>query len=89
MPARFIGIDCEMTGLKGPHVHQLIQIGVAISAEEVFSSDLGYDDWNEDPDAMRANGFTAERIRAAPRPSEVDRQVVTWLGPALRATPKG
>lgn len=47
----------------------------------MFASDLGYDDWNEDPDAMRANGFTPERIRSAPRPSELDREVVSWLGP--------
>jgi hypothetical protein len=47
----------------------------AISTQEVFTSDLGYDDWDEDPDAMRANGFTSGRIRSAPRPSEVDHEV--------------
>lgn len=89
MPARFIGLDCEMTGLGGPAVHQLIQIGVAINAQEVFASDLGYDEWNEDPDAMRANGFTSERIRSGPRPREVDREVVGWLGPRASSNPEG
>lgn len=89
MSARFVGIDCEMTGLGGPRVHQLVQVGVAISIQEVFSSDLGYGDWNEDPNAMRANGFTSERIRAAPRSAEVDREVVSWLGLRASSDPEG
>jgi len=89
MPARFIGLDGEMTGLGGPDVHQLIQIGVAISPQEVLARDVGYDDWNEDAEAMRVNGFTAKRIRTAPRASDVDREVVSWLGPRASGDPEG
>lgn len=79
MPARFIGVDGEMTGTDGPAVHQLMQIGVATSPDEVFVSDIGYNEWQQNEDSMRIHGFTPERIRAAPRPDTVDRDVTKWL----------
>jgi hypothetical protein len=56
MSARFIGVDGEMTGTDGPAVHQLIQIGVATTADEVFVSDIGYDEWRQNEDSMRIHG---------------------------------
>jgi len=87
----FLGLDGEMTGNRSPIEHQLIQIGVYTSGSwlssstgpdprpQLFVSDIGYDTWNEMEEAMEVNGFTAERIRAGPRPEIVDQNLVVWL----------
>lgn len=89
MPARFVGVDGEMTGTDGPAVHQLIQIGVATAPDGVFVSDIGYDEWRQNEDSMRIHGFAPERIRAAPRPHVVDRNVTSWLSDKVVGAEKG
>ncbi|MDQ3646578.1 MAG: hypothetical protein M3345_06540 [Actinomycetota bacterium] len=89
MPARFIGVDGEMTGTDGPAVHQLIQIGVATAPDEVFVSDIGYDKWSENPESMAVHGFSAERIRAAPRADAVDAELCGWLGDKVVGSGRG
>jgi len=46
---------------------------------KTFVSDIGYDEWNSQPQAMEVNGFTPERIRAGPAQEIVDRDAVLWL----------
>ena len=85
---RFIGIDGEMTGggargeeNSAPRQFQLIQVGAALgeTALQIFSSDIGYERWNEDPKAMSVNGISAERIKLAPAPAVVDDALCIWL----------
>lgn len=89
MPARFIGVDGEMTGTDGPGVHQLIQIGVATAPDEVFVSDIGYKEWSENPESMAVHGLSAERIRAAPRADVVDAELCGWLGDKVVGSGRG
>lgn len=89
MPVRFIGVDGEMTGTDGSAVHQLIQIGVATAPDEVFVSDIGYDEWRQNEDSMRIHGFSPDRIRAAPRPEAVDTAVTQWLSDKVVGAEKG
>ncbi len=72
---------------------QLIQIGLATMEMGVrpdarvfkpetlktFVSDIGYDEWNSQPQAMEVNKFTSERIKAGPVQEIVDRDVNAWL----------
>lgn len=48
-----------------------------------FVSDLGYDTWNSQPEAMEVNKFTADRIQAGPRPGLVDSNACAWLNKRL------
>lgn len=89
MPARFIGVDGEMTGTDGPGVHQLIQIGVATAPDEVFVSDIGYKEWSENPESMAVHGLSAERIRAARRADVVDAELCGWLGDKVVGSGRG
>ncbi|MGH2697873.1 MAG: hypothetical protein ACRDJL_01565 [Actinomycetota bacterium] len=89
MPARFIGVDGEMTGTDGPTVHQLIQIGVATAPDEVFVSDIGYEEWSEDAESMAVHGLSAERIGAAPRADVVDAELCGWLGDKVVESGRG
>lgn len=89
MPARFIGVDGEMTGTDGPAVHQLIQIGVATAPDQVFVSDIGYEEWSENPESMAVHGLSAERIRAAPRADVVDAELCGWLGDKVVGSGRG
>jgi oligoribonuclease (3'-5' exoribonuclease) len=89
MPARFIGVDGEMTGRNGPEVHQLVQIGVAVGPDEVFASDIGYDKWSEDTESMAVHGLSAERIRAAARADAVDAELCRWLADKVVGAERG
>ena len=91
----FVGLDGEMTGSTSPDAHlkfQLIQIGIALRSGEGFVSDIGYPTWNQTDKAMAVNGFTPERIRAAPPSAEVDARLDVWLtehGVIKQAVPVG
>ncbi len=74
-----------MTGTDGSAVHQLIQIGVATAPDEVFVSDIGYEDWNENPESMAVHGLSADRIRAAPRADAVDADIAAFDLPYVRS----
>lgn len=87
----FVGADGEMTGgtktLDFFKEFALIQVGVALTLDNVFVSDVGHDEWKQTDEAMEVNKFTAERIRAAPRPLEVDRALVKWLFEKISVPP--
>lgn len=89
MPARFIGVDGEMTGTDGPAVHQLIQIGVATSPDEVFVSNIGFDAWQENVESMQVHGLSPELIRSAPRPDDVDAALCGWLADKVVGAERG
>lgn len=73
--------------------YQLIQIGLATmemgkrpdpvvlrpETLKMYVSDIGYDTWNAQPQAMEVNKFTPERIRAGPMPGQVDLEANVWL----------
>lgn len=82
----FVGLDGEMTGggrdpAKRPahKFYQLVQIGAAfrddIGEYHMFYSPIGYDKWDEEPEAMEVHKMTADEIRASPRPQVVDAQL--------------
>ena len=82
--------------------YQLIQIGLATmqigerpeaivfvpKTLRTYTSDIGYQQWNSQVQAMEVNKFTSERIRAGPIPSAVDADAAKWLdervGPGKR-----
>ena len=84
MPEMFVALDGEMSGTTPRH--QLIQIGVAVTPQQVFVSDIGCGCPLLDPDAMAVNGFTKERVLSGPRAQSrdpdgegVDDQLYRWL----------
>ncbi len=92
---RYIGLDGEMTGSGSRDrkriafkEYQLIQIGLAVEPNVRFVSDVGYDKWISQPEAMKVNKFTTQRIYDAPRPAQVDeaacRFIDAWVGPSKR-----
>lgn len=91
---RYVGLDGEMTGTTkrgegpAPEKYQLIQIGMATSVTDIFTSDIGFQVWNSTEQAMAVNHFTPERIRAGPLPGMVDEEACKWLdakvGPGVR-----
>ncbi len=74
----FIGLDGEMTG-SDVRQHELIQIGVAFSSEDVFCSSIGWDEFCFCPESLNAISINEESIRKAPRAGDVDAALVTWL----------
>jgi len=76
-----------------PHYQRfaLIQLGMAeLAVEEVwregtkpipywFLATIGYDQIEQEPEAMAVHGITEAEIKAAPRPAEVDALAVKWL----------
>jgi len=82
-------VDGEMTGTDGPSVHQLIQIGVTTSPDEVFVSDIGFDAWRENEESMQVHGFSPERIRAAPPAATVDAELYRWLADKVVGAERG
>lgn len=82
------GLDIETTGLEMTAGHRLIQIGICVLDTETgvmneYSSDVQpvgkivFDDF-----AMKVNGFTKKRIKAAPTQTQVDS--IIW-GELLKA----
>lgn len=82
---RFIGLDGEMTGgtktLDFYKEYQLCQIGVALSYDDIFTSDIGFDKdrYKVTDEALQVNKFTHERIQSGPRQEQVDSELVTWI----------
>lgn len=80
-PSKFVGLDVETTGTDVA-AHVLIQIGVydPISGD-VFRSDVypAFENYAVDPQALQVNGFTMDRIEAAPAASLVDTVLCLWL----------
>ena len=69
-PLLFVGLDGEMTGsgsrergVVASQKYQLIQIGLALPDGRMFRSDIGFDTWNEQPEAMAVNKFFEPSVR--------------------------
>jgi hypothetical protein len=87
-----------MTGAQKVHdfyrEYALIQIGVAITPDIIFTSDIGHQTYNWTQEALDVNKFTHERIRAGPAPAVVDAALVEWVkanvpGERIRLIPVG
>lgn len=86
MGKKFVGLDGEMTAVgsdldgNSPPA-RLCQIGVALGAAEVFTSDIGWlpGDYGWTQQALDVNGFDFERISSGPSASEVDVELFSWL----------
>lgn len=75
----YIGLDCEMTGTN-LDVHDVCQIGVFVPGRDPFVSDvLPSQPHIFDPKALGVNGFTRDRLEAAPAAAMVDTQLLSWL----------
>jgi hypothetical protein len=94
----FVGCDGEMTGAaKMPDFYShyaLIQIGLAITPDITFVSDIGHNTYNWEQEALDVNKFSHERIMKGPRPSVVDAALVEWVkanvpGERIRLIPVG
>lgn len=75
---QFIGLDIETTG-SDVTKHALIQIGVYRKGWKRFERDVGHETWVEEPEAMKVNGFDAERIRHGETPRRVDGDLANFL----------
>lgn len=72
----FVGLDIETTGLHRNLDHRLIQIGVAFHRMNVYAYDVQPNgSMVLDPEAMKVNGFTEERIQNSFSQKEVDRNL--------------
>lgn len=80
-----VGLDGEMTGgtktLDFYKEYQLCQIGVALSYDDVFTSDIGFDEgkYKVTEEALEVNKFTHERIQSGLRQEQVDSDLVRWI----------
>lgn len=73
-----VGLDGEMSGVR-PWQHKLIQIGACLAPGECFASDIGWDEFEYEPEALAAIGVTTDRVRAGPPATEVDDALHAWL----------
>jgi hypothetical protein len=78
MPITFAGLDGEMTGPRVSR-HRLFEIAIALENGAVFSSRIGWADFEFDPEALQAVGVTADSIREGPPAAEVDGAAAEWL----------
>jgi len=74
----FAGLDGEMTGSRVEQ-HQLIQIGLALSEDEVFCSRISWQSFEFDPEALEVIGVTEDEVRQGPTAEQVDDELVQWL----------
>lgn len=82
----FIGVDGEMTGTD-PGMHSLIQIGVAVSELDVFTSRIGWEQFEFEQESLAAIGIRPDEIGTEPNAAAVDEALVMWL--ALRGIEPG
>lgn len=75
----FVGCDIESTSSGKPPSAQLIQIGVCMKNGDTFVSDINPGWFRFEEEARKVNGFTDERVRAAPPASYVDEALFKWL----------
>lgn len=78
MSLRFAGLDCEMSGTRVVQ-HKLIQLGIALSDTEVFSSRIGWEDCDYEEEALQVIGLSPEDLREGPPVDEVDQAAAHWL----------
>jgi oligoribonuclease (3'-5' exoribonuclease) len=75
----FLGCDVETTCSAMPPEGQIIQVGVALKNGDTFVSDINPGWFKFTEEARKVNGFTDERVRAAPPAAEVDERLSKWL----------
>jgi len=82
-----LGLDGEMSCSELSQGAVLVQIGLALSPTERFSSLLGFEEGSyfATEKGMAAHGISPAAIAAAPRPAEVDAQAAAWLIDRLAA----
>ncbi|HST60407.1 MAG TPA: hypothetical protein VLK84_17035 [Longimicrobium sp.] len=78
MPIRFAGLDGEMTGPRVSR-HKLFEIAIALEDGPVFSSRIGWEEFEFDPEALQAVGVTPDSIREGPPAAQVDEAAAEWL----------
>jgi hypothetical protein len=59
--------------------HQLIQVGIALDEDEVFSSRIGWEEFEYEPEALAAIGLKPEDVRCGPPVAQVDEAAADWL----------
>ena len=74
----FIGLDGEMSGTD-PGRHQLIQIGVSLSLTSYFESNIGWQSFEFEREALDAIGRCVSSVRAGPSAAQVDALLVEWM----------
>lgn len=83
-----VSLDLEgSAGLDG--LDHAVPLQVAVTSPtcvDVFVSDIRFDRFVADPDAMRVHGITDDRVAAAPVPAEVDSLLVEWFEVLCRVT---
>lgn len=78
MNVTFLGLDGEMSGTD-PRRHALIQIGLALSEDDIFESNIGWAEFEYEEDALQAIDVVPAQIRQGPTALEVDARLVAWL----------
>lgn len=74
----YLGLDGEMTG-PDPARHRLIEIGLALSDGRCFSSRIGWNEFEYDPEALEAIGWTLDDVRSGSPLCDVDRRASEWV----------
>jgi hypothetical protein len=74
----FLGLDGEMSGTD-PRRHALIQIGLALSEEDIFESRIGWAEFEYEEEALLAIDVEPAQIVQGPVAAEVDARLVAWL----------
>lgn len=83
MTRAYVGIDCEMSGTDYL-TYRLIQVGFSLDARDeskCFKSDIGWEvgDFEYQPEALRVNRFTVERITSGPSSTSVEGKLLAWF----------
>ena len=74
----FAGLDCETTGSR-LNEHELIQIGIYLDGERLFTARVGWPSFQYDSDALQAIGVDPCEIPQWPQASVVDAEIISWL----------
>lgn len=78
----FVGLDCEMTGTNYMQ-HSLIQIGMSImdprDESKFFVSDVGWDNFEYDPESLAVIKWDPRRIFDGPKSIEVEKAILDFF----------
>jgi hypothetical protein len=76
--AAFVGLDCETSG-PDVDTHRMIQIGVCISGDQLFSARIGWQDARYDLDSLCAIGIAPSELHIGEPAATVDQALCAWL----------
>ncbi len=74
----FVGLDCKTSG-PDVDTHRMIQIGVCICGDQVFSARIGWRDAQYDAESLRAIGIAPDDLHIGEPAALVDRALCAWL----------